>query len=90
MAQSAHLSSQQKKTANQALIHQLICYSESRAKSMTDLTVKSIENLLENHVEITQCIYQLIFLRINCSIHCKIHKKSISDFAHDFSIVNPV
>ena len=65
---------QQKKTANQALIHQLICYSESRAKSMTDLTAKSIENLLNNHVEITQCIYQLIFLRINCSIHCKIHK----------------
>ena len=43
--------------ANQALIHQLICYSESRAKSMTDLTVKSIENLLENHIEITQCIF---------------------------------
>ena len=46
---------QQIKTANQALIHQLICYSESRAKSMTDLTAKSIENLLNNHVEITQC-----------------------------------
>ena len=41
----------QKKTANQALIHQLICYSESRAKSLTDLTAKSIENLLNNHVE---------------------------------------
>ena len=87
---AAGLVSQQKKTANQALIHQLICYSESRAKSMSDLTAKSIENLLNNHVEITQCIYQLIFLRINCSIHCKIHKKSLRDFAHDFSIVNLV
>ena len=57
---------------------------------MTDLSTKSIENLLKNHVEITQCIYQLILLRINCSIDCKINKKSISDFAHDFSIVNPV
>ena len=75
---------------NQALIYELICSRKSRAKSMIDFIVKSMKNLLDNHAEITQNIYQLILLRINCNIHCKILKKSLSDFAHDFSIVNPV
>ena len=57
-----HHSKKKKKTANEVLIHQLICYSESRAKSMTDLTAKSIENLLNNHVEITLLHLSIDFL----------------------------
>ena len=73
-----------KNAVNQALIYELICSRESRAKSMIDfINEKSIGQSRKN-------IYQLILLRINSNIHCKIHKKPLNDFAHDFSIVNPV
>ena len=40
-----------------------------------------MQNLMDNHAEITQNIYPLIFLRINCT-----PQKSLRDFAQDFSI----
>ena len=60
---------------------------------MIDFIVKSMKNQLDNHAEITHAEYlsiDFITERINRNIHCKIHKKSLSDCAHDFSIVNPV